>query len=87
MINAYNSNANYGNVPTKLIETDKEFWIRIATFKACGLENDCNVNNFDIPFVAYAASGHHMYFVHMLMLMNAKLKVATIPILIIVQEF
>ena len=60
VIKAYNSNANYGNVPTELIETDSEFWINMATLKSCDLENGCDMNELGIPFAAYAASSSHV---------------------------
>ena len=60
VIEAYNNNANYGNVPNDLTETDREFWIGLATIKACDLEKGCNMSDFNPPFAAYAASAPHV---------------------------
>ena len=44
VIEAYNSNANYGNVPTELINSDIEFWINLAADKTCDLSKDCDTS-------------------------------------------
>lgn len=49
VIKAYNSNANYGNVPTELINSDVDFWTNVAADKVCDLLPDCDTSG-DLPF-------------------------------------
>ena len=44
VIEAYNSNANYGNVPTELINSDVDFWTNVAADKLCDLLEDCDTS-------------------------------------------
>ena len=49
IIKTYNENANYGHVPTKLFDSDVDFWLKVATYKICEIDNHCDPNgaNFD----------------------------------------
>lgn len=44
VIKAWNSNANYGNVPTVLFESDLGYWLDIASEKRCSLDAQCEKN-------------------------------------------
>jgi len=41
VIEAYNGNANYGNVPQELIDSDVNFWSSIISDKFCEFDKDC----------------------------------------------
>ena len=49
IIKTYNENANYGHVPTKLFNSDVDFWLKVATDKICDLDDDYDPDgiNFD----------------------------------------
>ena len=44
VINAWNSNANYGNVSNDVKKSDVEFWTNVAVDKVCELLDDCNTS-------------------------------------------
>jgi len=44
VINAWNSNANYGNVSNEVKNTDLDFWTNVSVDKVCELLDDCNTS-------------------------------------------
>ena len=42
VIEAYNENANYGSVPTELINSDVDFWMTVTSDKLCELDENCD---------------------------------------------